>query len=304
MEDFELMLFDRINTIKEMNKKYDLEKNAYISFSGGRDSTVLHHLIDMALPNNKIPRIYMNTGIEYLAITYFVKEMQKEDNRIIMISPKKHIKKVLEEKGYPFKSKEFSQLVDRFQRLGKTKSVNAFLNLNGKLACPTKLKYMFTEENKLKISDACCKEMKEKPLDEYANKNGKTISIIGITGGDKGRRNAFGNNGCVKKYYNQTKIYPLRVIDESFEEWFIKKYNIKLCKLYYPPYNFKRTGCKGCPFDVNLEKDLETMKMFFKNEAKQCEIIWKPVYDEYRKVKYRLKKGEEITIFDFMEEQE
>ena len=54
-QDFELTLFDRIEVIKTLNKKVDLEKNAYISFSGGKDSTILHYLIDMALPDNKIP---------------------------------------------------------------------------------------------------------------------------------------------------------------------------------------------------------------------------------------------------------
>lgn len=66
--DNELLLFDRIETIKNTNIKYDLENNAYLSFSGGKDSTVLHYLLDLALPNNKIPRVFINTGIEYIYI--------------------------------------------------------------------------------------------------------------------------------------------------------------------------------------------------------------------------------------------
>ena len=52
--EYEILLYDRIEMIKLINKKYDLENNAYISFSGGKDSTVLHYLIDLALPNNTI----------------------------------------------------------------------------------------------------------------------------------------------------------------------------------------------------------------------------------------------------------
>ena len=66
-EDFELTLFDRINAIKDTINKYG-EENFYLSFSGGKDSTILHYLIDIALPNNKIPRVYINTGIEYIYI--------------------------------------------------------------------------------------------------------------------------------------------------------------------------------------------------------------------------------------------
>ena len=45
MTENEFLLADRIQKIKSMNELYDLEKNAYISFSGGKDSTVLYNLI-------------------------------------------------------------------------------------------------------------------------------------------------------------------------------------------------------------------------------------------------------------------
>lgn len=67
-EDYELQEYDRIQVIKTTNEKYNLENNAYISFSGGKDSVVLSHLVDLALPNNKIPRVFINTGIEYIYI--------------------------------------------------------------------------------------------------------------------------------------------------------------------------------------------------------------------------------------------
>ena len=70
MTENEFLLSDRITKIKSMNDMYDLEHNAYISFSGGKDSTVLHYLLDEALPNNKIPRLFLNTGIEYIYIKF------------------------------------------------------------------------------------------------------------------------------------------------------------------------------------------------------------------------------------------
>lgn len=108
IEDFEFLLFDRIAKIKAINEQYDLENNAYISFSGGKDSTVLHYLIDLALPNNKIPRVYKDTGIEYPQVRKFVRKLSKNDKRIIYLKPEKNIKKTLEKVGYPFKSKQHS----------------------------------------------------------------------------------------------------------------------------------------------------------------------------------------------------
>ena len=103
--DFDLLLFDRIEKIRQTNESLDLEHNAYLSFSGGKDSTVLHHLLDIALPGNKIPRVYINTGIEYNDVRLFVEKLAKMDERIIIINSGVNIKRMLEEEGYPFKSK-------------------------------------------------------------------------------------------------------------------------------------------------------------------------------------------------------
>lgn len=76
MTDNEFMLFDRITKIQSVIGQYG-EENFYLSFSGGKDSTVLSALLDMALPGNKIPRVYANTGIEYALILDFV-ERERE----------------------------------------------------------------------------------------------------------------------------------------------------------------------------------------------------------------------------------
>lgn len=78
MTENDFILFDRIEVIKKTIEKYG-EENFYISFSGGKDSTVLHHLIDEAIPGNQIPRVFINTGIEYNDIRRFVEELTKKD---------------------------------------------------------------------------------------------------------------------------------------------------------------------------------------------------------------------------------
>lgn len=114
--DYELTLFDRLEVIKTTNQKYDLEHNAYLSFSGGKDSTILHYLLDMALPNNKIPRVFIDTGIEYQKIREFVLNLAKEDDRFVILKPSKPIKQTLDKVGYPFKSKQHSANVELYKR--------------------------------------------------------------------------------------------------------------------------------------------------------------------------------------------
>ena len=46
------------------------------------------------------------------------------------------------------------------------------------------------------------------------------------------------------------------------------------------------------------------MAMYLPSEKKQCEMIWKPVYQEYRRLGYRLRKDTgQMSIFDFVEKE-
>lgn len=295
--DYELTLFDRIEVIKTAYEKYDLEHNAYISFSGGKDSTLLHYLFDEALPNNRIPRVYIDTGIEYQMIREFVYSMAKNDDRFVIIKPTLPIKATLEKYGYPFKSKEHSFKLHEWQ-LGnrETNFIKKYLG-NGDYSCPKKLKYQFSDDFKINISHMCCVKLKKQPIKKWMKENGKPISITGMRREEGGQRATL---KCIltDKKGNVEKFHPLAVVNDDWEDWYIKERNIRLCELYYPPYNFIRTGCKGCPFNLNLQKDLDTMEELLPNERKACEVIWKPVYEEYRRIDYRLTKSEQIKLFD------
>lgn len=285
---------DRLQKIKQIINQYR-EENFYLSFSGGKDSTVLSALVDMALPDNKIPRVYADTGIELNMIRDFVFDMSKIDDRFVILKPSVPIKTMLENDGYPFKSKEYSKIIDRYNRLGMNCiSIPRYLGImegyGTRYSCPKKLKYQFTDDfkGKLKISDKCCFRLKEEPLYKWSKEHNKTCRILGIMSSEGGRRSAtkclaFKNNGKLLSFH------PLASITKEWEEWLISEYNIKICDIYYPPYDFERTGCKGCPFNISLQKELDVLEKYFPAERKQCEIIWKPVYAEYRRLGYRLK---------------
>lgn len=140
------LLQNRIARIFNVITQYG-EENFYISFSGGMDSTVLSALVDMALPDNQIPRVYADTGIEYKMIRDFVIEKQKSDNRIVIIKPTVPIKKMLDTEGYPFKSKQHSMHCAAYQKNPDIKSalkyVNGEYNFHSN-QCPKCLQYQFT----------------------------------------------------------------------------------------------------------------------------------------------------------------
>lgn len=294
MIDNEFLLFDRLQKIKSVVNQYG-EENFYISFSGGKDSTVLSELVDMALPDNKIPRVYANTGIELNMVRDFVLNKAKIDDRFVVLKPSVPIQTMLKSEGYPFKSKEHSHVLDIYQRNGMGgKTVPRYLGARegygNRYRCPKMLEYQFTKDFKLRISDKCCVKMKEKPLATWAKEHHKPCRMLGIMPSEGGRRAttkclAFKNGGKIVSFH------PLSVVSKDWEDWFISAHNIKICDIYNAPYKFDRTGCKGCPFNIYLQHELDILEEYFPAERKQCEIIWKPVYDEYRRLGYRLKNN-------------
>lgn len=77
----------------------------YVSFSGGKDSTVLLHIAREIYPS--IKAVFVDTGLEYPEIRQFVKTFDNVD----WIKPKMNFRKVIEKYGYPFISKEVSECV-------------------------------------------------------------------------------------------------------------------------------------------------------------------------------------------------
>ena len=289
--DHELTLFDRLNVIRDIIRKYG-EDQFYISFSGGKDSTVLHYLIDEALPGNNIPRVYADTGIEYNDVKAFVKELQAKDDRIQIIKPSVNIKRMLERDGYPFKNKQHSRILAVYQHSGVGNTVKQYLYDNrGKFNCPKALKYQFSEAFHLKVSEKCCQRMKKEPFQRWEKENGRSIALTGMMSSEGGLRESIQSCIITDKDGKLKKFHPLLKVSEEWENWYIESRNIRLCTLYYPPYNFKRTGCKGCPYALRLQEQLEVMYTLMLEEYRQCELIWKPVYDEYRRIGYRLKKN-------------
>lgn len=327
-DEFEFTLEDRIAKIQAINEQWDLLNNSYVSDSGGLDSRVNSEILDIALPGNNIPRVYFNTGIEYKEMLDFMRERAKKDPRIVIINSGINIKNMLNDNGYPFKSKQHSHnlgiyqnqkdiidcddndfirsqgedkvdIVEEYgeQREVKYKDYHIPLTLvrylgveetSTKFRCPNKLRFQFKKDYGLKVSDMCCYKLKKDVAVKYQKESGRTITITGMRKEEGGQRASI---GCVitDKDNNLVKFHPLLVVSKEFELEFIKRYNVDICKLYKPPFNFDRTGCVACPYALNLQEELNRLYKYLPNEYYKAINIWKPVYDEYIRIGYRLK---------------
>lgn len=79
----------------------------YVSFSGGKDSTVLLDIVRNEMGMSEIPAVFVDTGLEYPEIREFVKSFENVE----IIKPKMNFKQVIQKYGYPFISKEVSECV-------------------------------------------------------------------------------------------------------------------------------------------------------------------------------------------------
>jgi 3'-phosphoadenosine 5'-phosphosulfate sulfotransferase (PAPS reductase)/FAD synthetase len=291
MTEHKFTLQDRIAKIKSINELYDLEHNAYASFSGGKDSTVLHYLIDEALPGNRIPRVFINTGIEYKAILQFVKGMAAKDDRFIIWTVGKNIKETLERVGYPFKSKEHSQKLFEWKQGCRSKShLKYFREVpDGFALCPKVLMYQKEPDFNLKVSHLCCVEFKKKPAKEYMKQSGRHITLTGMMKSEGGQRTTL-NCIVTDKDGKLKKFHPMAICSNEWEDWYIAQRSIKLCLDVYR----KWAAYTACAFKVIRRiiewAQLDTLERLLPTEKKRAELIWKPVYAEYRRIGYRLRK--------------
>lgn len=228
--EHEFTLADRISKIKSINAKYGLENNAYVSFSGGKDSTILHYLIDEALPGNHIPRVFINTGIEYKLIMKFVKEMATKDDRFIIWTVGKDIKKTLREVGFPFKSKEHSQKLYEWKHGQRSKShLKYFRELpDGFNLCPKPLMYQKEDDFTMNVSHRCCIEFKKKPITEYQRQSKRKINLTGMTRAEGGQRTTLNCTVFDKSSGKLKKFHPLAPVTDEWEDWYITRNRIKL----------------------------------------------------------------------------
>lgn len=151
--------------IREWVREYGVD-GVFISFSGGKDSTVLLHIARQIFP--KIRAVFVDTGLEYPEIRKFVKTF---DN-IEILRPKMRFDEVIKKYGYPIISKEVSECVygaRRFleEQLGGVK--NTDIDTKSYLAKQSLAKMTRGADNKYR---------KLCGLGEYANKNCKGVRSV------------------------------------------------------------------------------------------------------------------------------
>ena len=216
--------------------------NVYVSFSGGKDSTVLLHLARELYPD--IPAVFCDTGLEFPEIKQFVREM---DN-VTILRPKMSFRKVLDTYGYPVVGKEVAECVEgarkgqpyRLRRFDP--SYKSMFNVS---------KWAFLLDAPFKISASCCDVMKKSPFRRYERVTGFKPIVGTMAVESKLRTQAWLRTGC-NAFENKRPIsQPLAFWLEKDIWDYIRRFNVPYSKIYDMGYH--RTGCIFCMFGCHLE---------------------------------------------------
>lgn len=233
--------------------EFGLDK-VYISYSGGKDSTVLSHIAKSMYPD--ILHLFANTTNEYPETIQHIK-WEKEENgtNIITVLPIDAkgdtwtFKKVVETYGYPMFSKRVANAIRTYQHaLSERTKQNSqdYLDRNFK---------KYEKYKELPISDKCCDKLKKEPLRRKAKQLGLECAILGILASESYQREKdwleYGCNVFHERKDNQSR--PLSFWNDKDILEYIERYDVKIPKLYDMGYS--RNGCMYCGFGVHLEPE-------------------------------------------------
>ena len=101
-----------------------------VSFSGGKDSTVLAHLVHDFYPD--VPLVFANTGLEYPEIQSFARKMGA-----VFVRPKMSFSEVISKYGYPIISKENAEAIYYARRI-RNKVEPGIISVGGVLPQPNR----------------------------------------------------------------------------------------------------------------------------------------------------------------------
>lgn len=270
------------------------EEGVYISFSGGKDSTVLLHLVREEYPN--IPAVFVDTGLEYPEIRQFVKGFENVE----WLKPKKNFKQVVSEYGYPIISKEVSDTVSMAKR-GYKSGINKLngVDKNGNESSFRKgmKKYKFLLEAPFNISDECCYISKKQPAKDYEHRTKRKPFIATMACESALRQTSWLRTGCNAFDTQRPISQPMAFWTEQDVLQYIYENNLEIASVYGDVVNsneidgqlsflqtdkcFKttgcqRTGCVFCLYGIQAEKSPNRLEKLKDSHPKLYEYVMKP----------------------------
>ena len=280
----ELKIMKTKQRVREWVQRFGVD-GVYVSFSGGKDSTVLLHIVRELYP--EVEAVFVDTGLEYPEIRKFVKGFEN----VTWLRPKMRFDEVIKKYGYPVIGKEVAERIDNTRKClasGGEKYVEHYYQINGTLPNErakqiygdrVSKRFDFTLYKPLvdvnfRISSHCCNVMKKQPVKKY-QKQVKKYPITGqMAEESRLRLKTWLKNGCNGFNMKSPISNPLSFWRNQDIFQYIHDNNLEIASVYgdvedsnylsgqmciegcetWKTTGAERTGCIFCLFGMHLEK--------------------------------------------------
>ena len=260
--------------------------DVYLAFSGGKDSTVLKHIIDSMYDD--VPAVFVNTGLEFPEL----RTLAMRQKNVVRVDPKMKFYDVINTYGYPVISKEIANCIDGAKRaLSKDPNSNAIRvqRIRGTLKAkdgvsPSQFncqKYEYLMDAPFKVSDKCCTYMKKEPLKRYEKETGRKPIVGTMTHEGRARLNSWLKTGCNSFDSKAPMSKPMSFWTEQDILQYIVENDLEIASVYgeiivnesgqYELTGEPRTGCMFCMFGCHLEKEPNRFQRMKQTHPKQHE---------------------------------
>lgn len=235
-----------------------------VSYSGGKDSSVLLWLVRQAYP--EAPAVFCHTGLEYPEV---VQTVLATPNCTI-IRPKMRFREVICRYGWPIASKKLARGISVLRHpTGRNQNIYRLydqgINRFGQPVNGRKVSdcWRFLVDAPFEVSDHCCEVMKKEPMRRYRRETGR-VPFVGILATDsKERELTYLRRGSCNSYdAREPKSTPLAFWTEQDVLECIRRYNIPLAAVYgdieerdgcLATTGLRRTGCVFCAFGIHMD---------------------------------------------------
>lgn len=276
--------------------------NVFLSFSGGKDSSVLKYIVDHMYSD--VPSVFCNTGLEYPEIRAFA---QAQPN-VTTVYPKKRFVDVLKDYGYPIISKEISQHLyyGKSEHPGQVHYdyIHGLRMYKGKKSRYNADRWEFLLDAPFNVSPLCCDYTKKEPLKRYEKETGRHPYIATMACESDRRETEWLKTGCNAFESKQPTSKPLSFWTEQDILHYIKENNVPYCKEVYGDIVVKpkpddlpgqinvvdylnqyspediltttganRTGCIFCGFGCHLDKHPNRFERLKETHPKQYAYV-------------------------------
>lgn len=263
--------------------------SVFVSFSGGKDSTVLLDLVRKDYPD--VQAAFVDTGLEYPETREFVKTIPN----VAWLRPEKNFRQVIREYGYPVISKDVAHAVAVSRRNpgGKTYQCSFAPEASGKF---TKKKWISLLDAPFPIDDKCCYVMKKAPAKKFQKETGKKPILGTMASESVLRKQAWMRTGCNAYDAKNPKSAPLSFWTENDVLTYIKERGLKISPVYgeivrvnnqldlfgeetpvYKTTGCDRTGCMFCLFGCHLEKEPNRFQRMRETHPQIYDYCMRPV---------------------------